>query len=130
MSIPRTYITAALFCSLAALTACQPQVTPTGQYQQVNPTAEEKPFSLQFEDGRLSGFTGCNRAMGSFSVDKGNLVVSQLASAMMACQETDMQREQAFSNFLQSKPALSFDNKVLVLRKDDIEYRFSAQTEQ
>src|SRR5690606_36520550 len=99
-------------------------------YQKLNPTAEEKPFSLQFEDGRLSGFTGCNRAMGSFSVDKGNLVVSQLATTMMACQETDMQREQAFSNFLQSKSALSFDNKVLVLRKDDIEYRFSAQTEQ
>lgn len=129
MSIPRTYITIALLCSLTALAACQPQVAPTGQYLQVNPVAEEKPFSLQFEEGRLSGFTGCNRAMGNFSVDKGDLVVSQLASTMMACEENAMQREQAFSHFLQSKPALSFDNKMLVLRKDDIEYRFSAQTE-
>ncbi|MGP9803110.1 DUF4377 domain-containing protein [Rheinheimera sp. NSM] len=127
MRNPRTYATAALLSTITVLTACQQQDTPTGQYLQLNAAQNEKPFSLQFDQGRLSGFTGCNRAMGNFTVDEGKLVVSQLAGTMMACQEDAMQREQAFHSFLQSGPALSYDNKMLVLRKDDTEYRFSAQ---
>ena len=119
-----------LLCVAITLGACQPAALPKGQYWQLNPAAGDKAFSLQFDQDRLSGFTGCNRAMGSFSVDKGELVVSQLAGTMMACSEQAMAREQAFMQFLQNKPALSVEDKVLVLRKDDIEYRFSAEKQQ
>lgn len=127
MIIPRTYCRMALLSTVLLFAGCQHVVTPQGDFVQTNQQAEQKPLSLQFNQGRISGFTGCNRAMGSFTVDKGDLVVSQLASTMMACEETAMQREQAFSNFLQSKPALSIDSNVLILSKDDIEYRFSLQ---
>ncbi|MDX5408347.1 MAG: META domain-containing protein [Chromatiaceae bacterium] len=110
-----------------SLAACQPPVLPSGQYIQVNPAGDDKALSLNFEQDSLSGFTGCNRAMGSFTIDKGELVVSQLASTMMACSEQAMAREQVFMQFLQNKPALSIQDKVLVLRKDDTEYRFITQ---
>lgn len=118
---------ATLLSATLTLTACQPAALPSGQYLQLNPAEGDKALSLQFEQDRLSGFTGCNRAMGGFSVDKGELVVSQLAGTMMACSEQAMAREQAFMQFLQNKPALSIEDKVLVLRKDDTEYRFVAQ---
>jgi heat shock protein HslJ len=118
---------AALLGATLSLVACQPAVMPSGQYMQLDPAEGDKAFSLQFDQDRLSGFTGCNRAMGGFSVDKGVLVVSQLAGTMMACSEQAMAREQAFMQFLQSKPALSMEDKVLVLRKDDTEYRFVTQ---
>ena len=121
---------ATLLGATLSLAACQPAALPSGQYLQLNLAEGDKAFSLQFDQDRLSGFTGCNRAMGSFSVDKGELVVSQLAGTMMACSEQAMAREQAFMQFLQNKPALTFEDKVLVLRKDDIEYRFSAETPQ
>lgn len=118
---------ATLLSAALTLAACQPAALPSGQYLQLNPAEGDKALSLHFEQDRLSGFTGCNRAMGGFSVDKGVLVVSQLAGTMMACSEQAMAREQAFMQFLQSKPALSMEDKVLVLRKDDTEYRFVAQ---
>lgn len=118
---------ATLLGATLSLAACQPAALPSGQYLQLNPAEADKALSLHFEQDRLSGFTGCNRAMGGFSVDKGVLVVSQLAGTMMACSEQAMAREQAFMQFLQNKPALSVEDKVLVLRKDDTEYRFVAQ---
>ena len=118
---------ATLLGAALTLVACQPAALPSGQYLQLNPAEGDKALSLQFDQDRLSGFTGCNRAMGGFSVDKGVLVVSQLAGTMMACSEQAMAREQAFMQFLQNKPALSVEDKVLVLRNDDTEYRFVAQ---
>ena len=122
-SIHRATLLGATF----SLAACQPPVLLSGQYIQVNPAGDDKALSLNFEQDSLSGFTGCNRAMGSFNIDKGELVVSQLASTMMACSEQAMAREQAFTQFLQNKPVLSIEDKVLVLRKNDTEYRFITQ---
>ena len=116
-----------LLCAAITLGACQPAALPKGQYWQLNPAAGDKAFSLQFDQDRLSGFTGCNRAMGSFSVDKGELVVSQLASTMMACSPEIMQREQQFSQLLQQRPRVSIDGKILTLSKDDTVYQFSLQ---
>ena len=118
---------AALLGVALSLAACQPAGLPSGQYLQLNPAEADKALRLQFEQDRLSGFTGCNRAMGGFSVDKGELVVSQLASTMMACSPEIMQREQQFSQLLQQRPRVSIDGKILTLSKDDTVYQFSLQ---
>jgi heat shock protein HslJ len=58
----------------------------------------EKPITLEFgEKNRLSGSSGCNRYMGSFST-KGNQfsIKSPLGSTMMACPEDLMKQEQQF----------------------------------
>ncbi|QBL10668.1 META domain-containing protein [Rheinheimera sp. D18] len=114
-------------CLLTVLTACQQAEVPQGQYQQLTAENNEKPFTLQLEESRLSGFTGCNNAMGDYTIDKGELVVSQLASTMMACEPAAMQREQQFSQFLQNRPKVTIDGKILTLSKDDTVYQFSVR---
>lgn len=111
-------------CCLLLISACQQLSLPQGQYQQLNNDTALKPLRLNLQDNRLTGFTGCNNMIGNYSLDEGNLVVSQLASTMMACSEPLMQREHAFGRFLQSKPKVIFDNNVMILRNDDAEYTF------
>ena len=111
-------------CCLLLVTACQQLSLPQGQYQQLNNDTTLKPLRLSLQDNRLTGFTGCNNMIGNYSLDEGSLVVSQLASTMMACSEPLMQREQAFSSFLQGKPKVTFNNNVMTLRNDDAEYQF------
>ena len=116
--------TVAACCLLLLVTACQQLSLPQGQYQQLNNDTTLKPLRLSLQDNRLTGFTGCNNMIGNYSIDEGSLVVSQLASTMMACSEPLMQREQAFSSFLQGKPKVTFNNNVMTLRNDDAQYQF------
>lgn len=109
---------------LLLVSACQQLSLPQGQYQQLNNDTTLKPLRLSLQDNRLTGFTGCNNMIGNYSLDEGNLVVSQLASTMMACSEPLMQREQAFSSFLRGKPKVTFNNNVMTLRNDDAQYQF------
>lgn len=109
---------------LLLVSACQQLSLPQGQYQQLNNDTTLKPLRLSLQDNRLTGFTGCNNMIGNYSLDEGNLVVSQLASTMMACSAPLMQREQAFSSFLQGKPKVTFHNNVMTLRNDDAQYQF------
>lgn len=114
-------------CLLPLLVACQQPIVPEGEYVQLTASTTQKPLRLKLADGRLAGFTGCNNAMGNYSLDKGELVVSQLASTMMACTPEIMQREQRFSQLLQQRPHISLDGKILTLSKNDIVYQFSQQ---
>lgn len=52
--------------------------------------------AARFEAGRVSGFSGCNRFMGSYTVERDQLVLGQLAGTMMACPEAAMAIEGAF----------------------------------
>lgn len=52
--------------------------------------------TARFEAGRVSGFSGCNRFMGSYTVDRDKLTVGTLAGTMMACPEPAMGVEKAF----------------------------------
>ncbi len=52
--------------------------------------------TVRFEAGRVHGFSGCNRFMGGFSVDRDQLTLAQLAGTMMACPGTGMTIESAF----------------------------------
>jgi heat shock protein HslJ len=58
--------------------------------------AAPRPLTVQFEAGRVSGFSGCNRLVGSYKVEAGVLTLSQLAGTMMACPEPAMALESAF----------------------------------
>jgi heat shock protein HslJ len=56
--------------------------------------------TARFEGGRVSGFSGCNRFMGNFTVDRERLTIGTLAGSMMACPEPAMALETAFLSFL------------------------------
>ncbi len=57
-------------------------------------------LTARFEAGRVSGFSGCNRFMGSYTVDRDQLVLGQLAGTMMACPGAAMTIESAFQGSL------------------------------
>ncbi|PWB68707.1 MAG: hypothetical protein C3F15_15960, partial [Holophagae bacterium] len=58
--------------------------------------AARPPLTVRFEAGRVSGFSGCNRLVGSYSVEGDVVTLSQLAGTMMACPEPAMALESAF----------------------------------
>jgi heat shock protein HslJ len=55
---------------------------------------------MRFEAGRVSGFSGCNRLVGSYKVEGDTLTFSQFAGTMMACPEPMMALETAFRGAL------------------------------
>src|SRR5215813_6808186 len=45
----------------------------------------QRPVSVHFDSGRVTGFTGCNAMSGSYSLDGNQLKLGKLAGTMMAC---------------------------------------------
>ena len=125
MTFPRSIV----FTTVALLAACQQINLPQGHYQQLSVNPEQKPLHIALQEGKLSGFTGCNNAMGNYHIDKGELVVSQLATTMMACEPSAMAREQAFNQFLQSRPKVTIEGNTLILSKEAQQYSFNLQSD-
>jgi len=66
--------------------------------EQVITTPQDKReihFVLHAENLRVSGFSGCNRMMGSYVLEGANLRFEQMAGTMMAC-VPDMELEKKF----------------------------------
>jgi heat shock protein HslJ len=47
----------------------------------------DRPVTVRFESGRLSGFAGCNNFSGSYALDGDRLQIGPVASTQMACPE-------------------------------------------
>jgi len=54
---------------------------------------QEVHLRFQEEEGRVSGFAGCNNINGSYRTDAGNLSFGLLATTMMACPQLDRETE-------------------------------------
>jgi heat shock protein HslJ len=74
----------------------------------------ETEFSLEVQGDRLAGRSGCNRFMGSWSIDNGRLEIGQLASTMMFCDGL-MELEGAFLAALQGARSAALDGERLIL---------------
>lgn len=89
---------------------------------QGNPVqAESQPFiGFDAQDGRVYGYTGCNRLMGALTLSKPNKIeLGQMASTLMAC--PDMETERLMLNALASVKSLKCSGKTLVLYGADKE---------
>ncbi len=73
-------------------------------------------FVLETEGNRVSGFSGCNRLMGSYQLDKDALRFSGLASTRMGCPAPIMEVEGAFLKALNATAGLRQDGNALELR--------------
>lgn len=67
----------------------------------------EKPVEqfIKFsEGGQVSGYTGCNRFFGSYTIEKskGKITLGPLASTKKACEQSVMEAEHSFMNKLES----------------------------
>ncbi|MGA9396577.1 MAG: META domain-containing protein [Azonexus sp.] len=70
--------------------------------------ALRRPVTLRFAEGRIEGFSGCNRLFGNYTVDRDKLVLGRLAGTMMACPGPAMKIENVF------KSALNGDFRFLI----------------
>ncbi len=72
---------------------------------------------LRFEDGRVTGSAGCNRLMGSYTLDGDNLSIGpRLASTMMACPPLLLAQEQAVAKALTQVATYDLDDGALALQ--------------
>ena len=77
--------------------------------------AESQPFiGFDAQDGRVYGYTGCNRLMGALTLSKPNKIeLGQMASTLMAC--PDMETERQVLEALASVRSLEVSGKELLL---------------
>ncbi|KAB0324461.1 META domain-containing protein [Janthinobacterium sp. PLB04] len=70
------------------------------------------------DDGKVHGFTGCNRMMGGYTLTGNVLRFTQLAGTRMACPPLLMQLESAVLANLNSVTGYRFEGEYLILLKD------------
>jgi heat shock protein HslJ/uncharacterized membrane protein len=73
------------------------------------------PVTARFEAGRVSGFSGCNRFTGGYTLEGDSLLVGPLAGTMMACSDPQMAIENIFRSGLTGtlRRAISGDRLTL-----------------
>ena len=70
------------------------------------------------DDGKVTGFTGCNRVMGGYTLAGTALRFTQLAGTRMACPPPLMQLESAVLANLNSVTGYQLEGEKLILLKD------------
>jgi heat shock protein HslJ len=86
-------------------------------------------LTAQFEDGTVSGYSGCNTYNGPYTVDGSDMTIGpDLASTQMACPGAQMEVEQEFLTRLSQVAGFEIDNDTLTLSDDEGEVllRFQA----
>ncbi len=80
--------------------------------------------TLQFGNGRISAFSGCNTGNGSVESVDGRLAVSPLAATRRACPEPLGAFEGRYFKLLGSKPYFRVEGDQLILSAGDDSARF------
>ena len=76
---------------------------------------EEAAPSMMFEDGKVTGSTGCNGYGGKYTVDGDALEISSVVSTLMACPPPADQVERAFVAALENIAGWRLEDAELVL---------------
>ena len=85
-------------------------------------------IDLTFAEQRISALAGCNTQNGDVDVTDGVLVVRQLASTMMACDDPLMAQDQWLAGFLEGEPEVALDGETLTLTSGDEVIELAQQT--
>ncbi|WPL17164.1 heat-inducible protein [Thiorhodovibrio winogradskyi] len=81
--------------------------------------ADQDTPSVRFENGRLQGFSGCNRVMGAYTLEEDRLILGNLAGSMMACAEPAMAMESRFLVLFAGELSVVLDGDRLTLTPSD-----------
>lgn len=68
-------------------------LTGLAQNDAIVSTWIDETITMQFADGKISGYTGCNEFFGSYTIDGQALTLSALGQTRRACDEEHSQRE-------------------------------------
>ena len=81
----------------------------------------QRDVTIVFNDGRVSGHSGCNQMMGAYGTNgSSTLTFSQFAGTMMACEKADMDLENQLLKSLGTVNGYRFDGQQLLLLKDGV----------
>lgn len=85
--------------------------------------------TARFEGGRVSGFSGCNRFFGSYTVKQDRIVIAPLAGSMMMCGDAAMKVENAVKKALTGtlRPVQTGDRLALMSEAGDTVMSFKAE---
>jgi heat shock protein HslJ len=75
-------------------------------------------LTVLFEEGRASGFSGCNRFAGSYTREGNRIRLGPLAGTMMMCDGQAMELENAFRNALAGTLTAAFADGRLTLTSE------------
>jgi heat shock protein HslJ len=89
-----------------------------GRHAVVGPKVGTR-LTLMFQDGQVSGSSGCNRFHGSFKADGKMLTIRNLATTRMACEDAVMAQEQEFLRALQSAESWGIVRGMLDVHRAD-----------
>ncbi len=78
-------------------------------------------IDIGFDNGRIYGFAGVNRYMGSYAVSGGSIKLGHTGTTMMAGPEDKMKAETEYLKLLGEASSFTFDGSVLKLGK--LEFR-------
>ena len=76
-------------------------------------------LTLAFQDGRVSGSSGCNRFHGEFKVEGNALKIRPLATTRMACEDELMTQERQFLRALESATTWGIVRGMLDVHRAD-----------
>ena len=83
---------------------------------------------ILYKNGQFSGFTGCNRTMGSYIAAIGGLQFTPGATTMMACSTALMEQEQAFLGALKATQLYRIQDDTLeLLNGEQVLAKFQAR---
>ena len=86
-----------------------------------NKITYNKPIYIELsENGRISGFIGCNRLNGSYTIkDENQIEFSQFAVTRMACEQREMDLENQILELLKTSNNFTIENGVLSLNSEN-----------
>ncbi|HSN57381.1 MAG TPA: META domain-containing protein [Candidatus Sulfomarinibacteraceae bacterium] len=76
---------------------------------------DRQAVTIRFEGGGVTGFSGCNQLVGSYTLDGDRLVLGQLAGTMMACPEPARSIEEQFQRTFSGTMRVAVDGDRLAL---------------
>ncbi|MBK7657696.1 MAG: META domain-containing protein [Betaproteobacteria bacterium] len=118
-------------CEFAPVKREPPPLPFTGtKWMLVTERKLEKPPYLEFGDGAVTGFGGCNRVMGRYvqdAVGAGAIVFSSIASARMMCEPVLMTIEDRILAVLRSSTSVHVKANTLQLDGSAGTLRFIAE---
>ncbi|WP_410207500.1 META domain-containing protein [Fusobacterium sp.] len=90
---------------------------------------ENSDITINFEKDRVYGFSGVNRYFGSFTADKDQIKIGNLASTLMLGNEQDMERESQYLKKLSQVNKITIDGKTVILTDGQIILKFENVTQ-
>ncbi|AHC25203.1 MULTISPECIES: META domain-containing protein [Mycobacteriaceae] len=73
------------------------------------------PLTLEFRDGHISAFAGCNRGSATADLSGGHLSTGELATTMMACPPPFSEADAWMTRLLQARPGWTLTDDDLTL---------------